>query len=285
MTNHTHQGETVVALFHSKFSHKLLPGATHEDMEQIHRMSFAHHNDILGGLRKQYANTDDGKQLNDLHKQMKFHAAKAAKHKNRAEFFHNTNPNNAKIASPTPAVAPKAVTPTTNETPVKPATKPENTVPNSTKLPSTNLSDKFKPIAHAISKGAAKVWHSLAPKAKAWFAKKRPESPLSKSHLTGEPKMPMSPKAIHDAHIQQFHFHQKETAKAQAKLESAPVPEVKQTAAKKMKEEKGLANTHLALAQKAIAPKIPEPSKEAPKALAKPKAPVKKAANKSRASD
>jgi len=373
----THYGTTVTALFHSKFSSRALPGATHEDMAELHGRQNDVHQSHLNGLHQQYMASGSRGERKSIRKEIDKHANAAAKHQKMARFFENTNPNKASIpkaakpAAPTSEPStPKAraphtysrdefgnipkptprqraepehepddeehedslishpsqgttnlghqdneepyhppkphrpapiVTPERPEAPAKPAQNipkaPTVTPERPTPTPARPKAPTAPKKPSGISHHAARLWHSLAPKVKSWFAATRPNSPMSKAHNTGVPRIGYTPKDTSDMHKEQSDYHVQQAHLAHKAAQVAPTPAAAEKATNIAATHTEKAANHNNLAKKAAVatpPKNPvklptgvkfktpeevtkgkDMSRKAPTPAAKPKTPTK----------
>jgi hypothetical protein len=281
----THSGETVTVpvtafFFHSKFSHKNLPGATHEDMAEIHDQQREHHLNQAKKLQRSFMRSNNRADRGRLKKQMKNHAKLAARHQKMVEHFHSTDPNNmpdhpthTKIAQPS---APHTMSQHTGgNSPVPGHVPTPNHMKNGGGAPHSNApAQPHHGMGHVITHGAAKLWHSLAPHVKHWFTKKRPNSPMSQSHNTGHPTMPMPPEDVAKGHNDQAEFHNQQAQAAQKQVAKAPNPARRAAAAKNVAMHTAAAKQQATLGKKigmaakgAPAPKIKPPIQAGPKPI------------------
>jgi len=197
---------------------------------------------------------------------------------------------------PAPIVTPERHTPTpakpAQNIPKAPTVTPERNVPTSAPKPEEPAAPK-KPSG--ISHHAARLWHSLAPKVKSWFAATRPNSPMSKAHNTGVPRIGYSPKDTSDMHKEQSDYHVQQANLAHKAAQVAPTPAAAEKATNIAATHTEKAANHNNLAKKAaiatppknpVTPgvkfKTPEElargkdmSRKAPAPAAKPKTPTK----------
>ncbi len=274
MTAQTHTGTTVTAFIHSKFSRRLLPGATHSDMADLHDEQAAFHRNQIHDLNRAYMHANSRKERGQIKKIAKFHAKRAAKHENRANFFHTLHKASKVSDVPfeskrnynedeparIPHVRPNAASPMHEDFEYSiPAKKPMSP-------PGSGMKGMTKDTGNAITHTAAKIWHSFAPHVKHIFTQKRPNSPITKSHLRNEPKMPMPDNVVHKAQMQQADFHNEQATKAKAVALKAKSPAKKVAAQKVAKVHKNLADNHA---------KVSEAVKPAATPVEKPAMPVK----------
>lgn len=258
----THYGTTVTAFWNSKFSKHALPGATHEDMMDLHDQQADHHKEQLHNLHQQYMSSGTRAERGDIKKQINFHNNLANKHQKMARFFENTNPNRSSI--------PRSDHPTgdfRNIPKPVPFHAPKNTGQSTFPAGNAKTGDNTNTISHH----AARLWHSLAPKVKNFFATKRPDSPISRSHLTGEPRLPMPASDISQGHKDQAVFHNQLAQKAQSVAKKATTPVAKAKALNVATQQTQLAATHKDLAKKtAKLPPVPGIKTTKKPAVAKP---------------
>ena len=296
----------VTAFLHSKFSKRLLPGATHDDMRDLHDQMVDHHMQAAKDLQKDYMGTAGRKDRGLIKKQMKWHANQANKHANKRDFFDHSNPHNQPIQNmhnykshniplnnpTTPARITKpaanqaspggngtgnsSTAPAqTNTFHAQPHAQTQNNAPsnpsNFVPRPSTG-----QQVMHHITKHAANLWHSFAPHVKHFFAKKHPTSPIVQSHLTGNPPMPVPPTQQAKAALQQAQFHTGQAAKLKTQALKVKNPTVRAKTMANANKHANLATGQNNLAQQAKAkatkkaPVVPSPLTKAPRA---PKAP------------